>query len=418
MSPAAVFSRHSMSTAAALRSHVVMSLAVPSPAEVAAVSASLGRVSIYNSCLMLAAVCRMADVAYTAMAAQPVSPSMVAVRLEDGSELPVPGALFTMTLSQLVQSQWRCPGMDDILSPASTTTTTNYGNKITLCGGAKLLSGGPLFSYSTHHFPGGLFRLVESLTYPTPSGLKILTRAGVEATLRQAERLWVMDLLPTPLNAGDTTAASPTADSAGSGEAAAAASVISRAGDAQAQIDAARRELAAISCTTMDEARFAFLAMCDLIIERKCFYADGTLTGLAKRDLKKNCGPSASMSGSDSTSAAVAAPAASAKGSASASPGGATSGSAAVEVEKNTKGILLTKCESLWPYVPPDKAFTTVIENDPTAPRHKQRFKATVTLVAMKGKQTSFTGDWCATKRDAEMSACSAALVFLSTQKK
>jgi hypothetical protein len=258
----------------------------------------------------------------------------------------------------------------------------------TLLEGSRLLTLTPhRFTYSAHHFPGGIFKLVETLSYPTPQGVKTISRAGVDDQLQKAGRPFVTDLLP------DRYAV--TAD-----------------------------QLGGVLCTTVDEARFALVAMTDLIVERKIFNPDGTLTGLAKRDLKKNC-VAVSAAASAPTAASSAAPAATAAPSAGGRRGGgpvvnglATSVAATgVEVEKNTRGILVEKCVALYPYIPADKQLSFAIEQDPTAPRHKPRYKATVTITGLKGKQTTFVGEWCGTKRDAEITACSAALVVMSRMK-
>lgn len=243
-----------------------------------------------------------------------------------------------------------------------------------------------LFTAKTQVVPGGILQVTESIAYPTPQGMTSMSRAKVSEIF---DGVFITDLLK--------------ASTCGNG-----AALIKRLGE--------------YSYQELDEMRFAFAAIFDLVERGNVFEADGKLTGLAKRDLKKNCKaalcggadevePAASgateapkKGGSSSTpSASAAAPAAS-----GGKKGGLPQPAKLGAEERQMKAILLQECGVQWPHTPPEKSAQFVVEQDPDQPKHKPLFRAAVTLVPL--KKMVVKGEWCRTRKDAENSAAEAAL--------
>jgi len=272
---------------------------------------------------------------------------------------------------------------------------------------AKALS--RFFVYTPQHVPGGVvMQKVSQLTYLTPNGPKQVTRTQVEATLRDAKRSFITDLLEgSSVDPGDA------ADEDGSGDDGAGSSL------QYMRVDAAEA-LRGYTYQELDEMRFALVAAADLV-QRNVFDAEGRISGLAKRDLKKHF-PSLEESAADakkpkpkiSAAEAASVPASSKKGK---TPGVITAPTPAAQVDKpqkNLKPLLFDQCQTLWPYTPPDKSAVFATENDPARPRHKPLYRCTVSVAAIKRK---FEGEWMPTKRDAENAAAEKALGFLSHYK-
>lgn len=209
------------------------------------------------------------------------------------------------------------------------------------------------FTTKTKIVPGDVLTIVDTLTYPTPRGMHTLSRARVEQVF---DRRYLLELEESAT-------------------------------------------LRLYSYTELDQLRFAFVAMMDLVEGGKVFDKDGQLTGLAKRDIKKNC---SEKSVSEKEVPVVAAP----------SSGGVPPRGS---VQKFLRGILEDECTAKWPHTPVAKSCVFSVDQDPTQPRHKPRFQATVELPLLggKGSVARFQGVWMGNRRDAENSAAESALKML-----
>ena len=141
----------------------------------------------------------------------------------------------------------------------------------------------------------------------------------------------------------------------------------------------------------LDVLRFCFVAVSQAI-DRECFGSDGELTPLARRDFKSNCRNVESEEESGRTLNDDSKP------------------------KRFLKPLLLEECSKLWPYIPAEKAAQLTVVSDPTQPRHKPLFQATLELTQTK-KRTVFQGSWQKNKRDAENDVCGTALTFLHSQR-
>ena len=70
--------------------------------------------------------------------------------------------------------------------------------------------------------------------------------------------------------------------------------------------------------------------------------------------------------------------------------------------------VLEEEIAAAFPYVPIEKAVVFTMQNDPTQPRHKPKFKASIEFPNL--KKLKVEGDWAPTKRDAENSAADKSL--------
>lgn len=219
------------------------------------------------------------------------------------------------------------------------------------------------FTHKTKVVPGDVLTLVESITYPSPRGMLTVGRARVESVF---DRRYLLEMEESDV-------------------------------------------LKLYSYVELDQMRFAFVAMMDLVDAGKVFGPDGQLTGLAKRDIKKNCG--------EKSEAAAASSAASGPSSSGATaPAAAAPGKKPV-VQKFLRGVLEDECALRWPHTPVAKSCLFQVAQDPAQPRNKPLFQATVELPLY--NKRSFKGEWVGNKRDAESSAADVALRSLvSGQKK
>lgn len=210
------------------------------------------------------------------------------------------------------------------------------------------------FALKTKVVPGDVLTLVESITFPTPKGMQTVGRARVESVF---DRRYMLEMEESAV-------------------------------------------LKLYSYVELDQMRFAYVAMMDLVDAGKVFGPDGLLTGLAKRDIKKNCAEkNEAASSSQAPSASPPTAVASNHISAAKRPAAA---------QKFLRGVLEDDCASRWPHTPVNKSCIFKVEQDPNQPRHKPLFQATVELPLY--NKRSFKGEWVANKRDAESSAADAAL--------
>ena len=237
------------------------------------------------------------------------------------------------------------------------------------------------FTYKTQVLPGGIvMKLVDSIVVPTPKGPQFTTSRRV---LTVYDRRYLLEY------------ESP-------------------------------ETLSQFTYTELDEMRYAYLAVADLLVDGKVFAGKWELTGLAKRDIKKNnteeAMAKARSAGGEGGAAAAAKSVPNAKGMA----GGGTGSSGLVKVaadrpkadatQKHMKAILEDDCVARWPHTPATKSAAITVESDPKQPRHKPLYKATVTL--MYCSNAKIEGPWMGNKRDAEDAAAELALRRLSTMKK
>jgi hypothetical protein len=124
-----------------------------------------------------------------------------------------------------------------------------------------------------------LYYYIESLTVPTPKGPKVITRSKVEGDYRATHA--AAHAPATPGAAGATTKTTVTNSTA-------YFSLL--AGHNQFLLYYEEREkLRHCNYLQLDQLRFAWVAVKELIEDNKVYNLnDGTLTGFARRDLKKN----------------------------------------------------------------------------------------------------------------------------------
>ncbi|KPA75165.1 hypothetical protein ABB37_08827 [Leptomonas pyrrhocoris] len=124
-----------------------------------------------------------------------------------------------------------------------------------------------------------LYYYVESLTLPTPRGPKVISRSKVEGDYRAAH---VASHAPATAGAAGATTATTVTNST------ACFSLL--AGHNHFLLYYEEREkLRYFNYLQLDQLRFAWVAVKELIEDNKVFNLnDGSLTGFAKRDLKKN----------------------------------------------------------------------------------------------------------------------------------
>ncbi|CUG94064.1 dsRNA-binding protein, putative [Bodo saltans] len=224
------------------------------------------------------------------------------------------------------------------------------------------------FTHKTKVVPGDVLTLVESITFPTPKGMQTVGRPRVEFVF---DRRYLLEMEESDV-------------------------------------------LKLYSYIELDQMRFAYVAMMDLVDAGKVFGPDGQLTGLAKRDIKKNCGEKSEAPLPASSSTAPAASAIVASSGAAPSAGGAKKPAA---VQKFLRGVLEDECILRWPHTPVAKSCIFKVEQDPSQPRNKPLFQATVELTLY--NKRSFKGEWVSNKRDAESSAADIALrALVSGQKR
>jgi hypothetical protein len=220
------------------------------------------------------------------------------------------------------------------------------------------------FTFSDLVIAGGMLKLAQTMSYPSPKGFTTITRARVDDIFDKRYLIEYED----------------------------------------------RSELAKFTYLELDMVRFAFVAIMDLASSGKVFNkADGSLTPLAKRDIRKNC----IKDERDCESALVCAK----SSSASSSAAGAASSSSAVPaaaVQKHVRGILEDECQARWPHTPVTKSCIFTVEKDPAQPKHKPLFQALVEIAPLK---KSFKGSWVGNKRDAENSAAEVAIRALHSMK-
>lgn len=205
------------------------------------------------------------------------------------------------------------------------------------------------FQYSTKVVPGAILKTVQQLSYPTPKGLQQISRAKVEAIFH---KVYLAELEPAEV-------------------------------------------LSHYSYVELDQTRFAFAAVQELIQAGKVFDSEGQLTGLAKRDLKKNCA-------TVSSTAAEQAP-----------PLAATTPS--ISEQRYLLAVLQEECKVRWPYTPTSKSCVVTAEQSPRIPKQRTTFRALIQLTSL---NRTFESGWHPIKKDAENAAADAALRFLHTLKK
>jgi hypothetical protein len=216
------------------------------------------------------------------------------------------------------------------------------------------------FKYKTQVLPGGIvMRLVESIVVPTPKGPQFTTSKRV---LSVYDRRYLLEFEPS--------------------------SVLSQ-----------------YSYTELDELRFAYLAVADLLVDGKVFAGQWELTGLAKRDIKKNNTQEVMLQAitTGGIAGGVGASVANVKGQA----GGGTGSSGKIRVaadrpkadatQKHMKAILEDECVARWPHTPAKKSASVELEQDPNQPRHKPLYKGIVTL--MYCGNTKIEGPWMGNKK-------------------
>ena len=220
------------------------------------------------------------------------------------------------------------------------------------------------FTFSDLVIAGGMLKLVQTITFPSPKGFATITRARIDDVF---DRRYLVEY-----------------------EAAA--------------------ELSKFSYLELDMCRFAFVALLDLFNARCFAKADGSIMPLAKRDIRKNClkDPPPSSSSTETCHDGKSAPGAASPGAAAAVVVSAAS------VQKHVRGILEDECAARWPHTPVSKSVVFTVEKDPAQPKHKPLFQATVEIMPLK---KSFKGAWVGNKRDAENAAAEVAIRTLHTMK-
>jgi len=269
------------------------------------------------------------------------------------------------------------------------------------------------FQAATQHVPGGVMNKVSTFTYMTPNGPKSISRSSVEATLKEAQRPYITDLLEgSSVDPGDKPGDS-SSDGSDDDDGAASAS-----GLRYMRVDAAE-VLAGYTYGELDEMRFALVAAADLI-SRGVFDARGGLSGLAKRDIRKAWAAAGGVEAKPKEAPKpVVQPVASGPPQRRGKGGSGiiTAPKTAKEEDKpqrNLKPLLFDMCLKHWPHTPAEKAATFAVDADPDRPRHKPAYTGTVTLTCLKRK---FVGEQMPTKRDAENAAAEKAFAFLSHYK-
>ena len=204
------------------------------------------------------------------------------------------------------------------------------------------------FQYSTKVVPGTILKTVQQLSYPTPKGIQQITRAKVETVFH---KVFLAELEPADV-------------------------------------------LAHYSYLELDQTRFAFAAVQELIQAGKVFDSEGQLTGLAKRDLKKNCAPSTA---------------------AEEKPAASTETTPSISEQRYLLAVLQEECKSRWPYTPTSKSCVVTVEQSPKVPKVRPTWRAVIQLTAI---NRTFESGWLPIKKDAETAAADAALRFLHSYKK
>lgn len=215
------------------------------------------------------------------------------------------------------------------------------------------------FKIEGKHVPGAVMHMVSGVEYPTTSGMK-------RAEAGTVERAW---------------------------------------GKGTFLVDAVPQEtLAKYTYIDLDKRRFVWAAIAELVAN-KAIDENGKFTALARREVKKNCAPVIADEDSVDTKGKAAVAMVAPK---------APPGKKAPLVQKNLRGLIDDEATSIWPHTPVTKSVTFVLESDPKQPKHKPLHRATLSLPLIK---RSFPGEWMPNKRDAENSACSAALQFIHEKK-
>ena len=259
-----------------------------------------------------------------------------------------------------------------VVSPSFSVTLFNAKDVVAMLyeeAGQRLDDPSKIFERSNEHVPGGIMSTVQSITIPTPTGMKATTIAAVNQLLMGRE----------VQGAGCSKYVSHTPTNP---------ERLRFLADMEKDPEALRK----FSYQQLDEMRFAFVAVQQLA-DKGAFDPSGSLTPLAKRDLKRNCRVAAQPATEEASVLEARVQRFSAK------------------PQKGLRQLLMEACTVKWPYTPAEKAAVISVEQDPNQPRHKPLFCATVELT-MVGKK-KFKGSWQPTKRDAENDACSIALNYL-----
>ncbi|RNF16977.1 uncharacterized protein Tco025E_04988 [Trypanosoma conorhini] len=274
----------------------------------------------------------------------------------------------------------------------------------------------PFFTRESRVIPNGaILYTVQAFRFPTPRGPRSITRALVEAPDKYF---------------------SPLQEDKGGGH------FLCRYEE--------RRLLRCCTYLQLDQLRFAWVAVKELLEEHKAVQrTDGSLTGLARRDIKKNnanvndtASGGANGAGGPTTTTAVAV---------GTSAGTATAAAAAAalpptlmrkphpssniivgptaEARKTREGLrekkymsdlLREECAERWPHTPVQKSVIFTVEEQQLEAQGGRKgrkgprtYLATVELPLLnkKGGAAVFKGaQWCTTRKDAENAAAEAAL--------
>ncbi|KAG5509089.1 hypothetical protein JKF63_06097 [Porcisia hertigi] len=309
-----------------------------------------------------------------------------------------------------------------------------------------------------------LYYYVESLTVPTPKGPKVVTRSKVEGDYRATHQ--PSHAPSAPGVAGSTTKTTVTNSSV-------YFSLLPGHNHFLLYYEGPEK-LQHFTYLQLDQLRFAWVAVKELIEENKVYHlTDGSITGLARRDLKKNnatspfcCTPSAqAAAASESASSSNNNGAGSGSGVAVVGRGGGnarlhqgTSGNVITAPSKETmeekkrmqqmrflREELEQECQRRWPYTPVAKSCIFSVDekveaelpadaleqlglvgahnvkNSKNGSRRGPRYYlATVELPLLnkKGGTARFKAPrWWNNRRDAESAAAEATLMTLRTMK-
>lgn len=169
-----------------------------------------------------------------------------------------------------------------------------------------------------------VYRQVQAFTMPTPKGARTVSRAKVEGDEQP----------PRPSFVQQSTAA-------------AVAAAVNAPGifclwptHNQFLIHyEAKEKLSRMNYVELDRLRFAFVAVKDLLEEYKVFHLhDGTITGLSKRDIKKNCASDARWA----VNVGSADEAGSSKNNSNSTPGSVGRGGGNARLHQGTSGNVVT----------------------------------------------------------------------------
>ncbi|KEG07097.1 hypothetical protein DQ04_10921010 [Trypanosoma grayi] len=278
----------------------------------------------------------------------------------------------------------------------------------------------PFFTSESRVIPNGaLLYTVQTFRFPTPRGPRSITRALVETPAKYF---------------------SPLQEEKGGGH------FLCCYED--------RRLLRHFTYVQLDQLRFAWVAVKELLEEHKAVQrTDGALTGLARRDIKKNNSASAQDtdgvagggSGTSSKNPVSVYPSTSSTAAAAALPApiakrphpssnvitGPTAEARKTREEMREKkymsDLLRDECAARWPHTPVHKSVIFVVEEQQQEAvggrkgrKGPRTYLATVELPLLnkKGGTAAFRApQWCTTRRDAENAAAEVALRALRSSK-